>query len=119
MKSRRAGYSLFEVLIAFAILTTVLAALIPGQARLLSRVTKQDDGFLAQDYAYSRMAQIGVTSPHKEGSQTDTYHNWHITEDITKSTLDGTDIEVFKIVVEVQSSSGKPLARVETLRGIN
>ena len=116
MNRRRAGYSLFEVLIAFAILTTVLATLIPGQARLLSRVSQQDVGFLAQDYAYSRMAQIGVTSPLIEGTQTDTYRNWHIVEGITKTTLDGTDIELFKIVIEVQSPSEKQLARVEVMR---
>ena len=118
MNHRRAGYSLFEVLIAFAILTTVLATLIPGQAKLLSRVNQQDERFLAQDYAYSRMAKIGVTSPLTEGSQTDTYRNWHIVEGITKTTLDGTDIEQLKIVIEVQSSGGKQLARVETLRGV-
>lgn len=117
MKLNRAGYSLFEVLIAFAILTTVLAALIPGQARLFSRVTKQEDGFLAQDYAYSRMAQIGVESLLTEGFQIATYRNWQITEDITKMTLINMNIEVFKIVVKVQSLNGKLLAHIETLRG--
>ena len=38
MRQSRAGYSLFEVLIAFAILAMVLSVLIPGQARYLIRL---------------------------------------------------------------------------------
>lgn len=114
--SSRAGYSLFEVLIAFAILTTVLSALIPGQARLLARVTEQDNKFLAQDYAYSRMAQIGITDRMETGHKMDSYRTWNIAEEISQITLDDSDIELLKVIIEVQSASGAILARVESLR---
>lgn len=118
MTPRRAGYSLFEVLIAFAIMTMVLTVLIPGQARLLSRVTGQDDRFLAQDYAYSRMAKIGVVAPIEEGTQTDNYRNWQITEDISETTLDDIDIRLFRISIKVHNQDGTLLANVQTLRVI-
>ncbi|WP_457645936.1 prepilin-type N-terminal cleavage/methylation domain-containing protein [Profundibacter sp.] len=118
MNTRRAGYSLFEVLIAFAILTLVLTALIPGQARLLARVQKQDDSFLAQDYAFSRMAQIGVVTPLAEGTTNETYRDWRIVETMAETRLDEPDIPLYKISIDVLSQSGNTLAHVETLRGI-
>lgn len=118
MKRRTAGYSLFEVLIAFAILTTVLATLIPGQAQLLTRVTQQDDKFLAQDYAYSVASQIGVTNPFTKGTQTRIYRKWQVTEDVIDNSLEGIDAELFQITVTVKSHSGKTLAHIETIRGI-
>lgn len=118
MNHRRAGYSLFEVLIAFAILTMVLSALIPGQAKLLSRVNQQDHKFLALDYAYSRMALIGVTETIASGTSTDNYRNWHISQDVSESVLDGSDTRLFKIMIDVQYQGGETLARVEMLRRV-
>lgn len=116
MNRRRAGYSLLEVLIAFVILTMVLSALIPGQARLLSRIDQQDEKFLAQDYAYSRMAQIGVSETVVSGSSTDRYRNWHIVQNVSETVLDNSDIRLFKIAIDVQTQGGETLTRVETLR---
>lgn len=118
MSHQRAGYSFFEVLIAFAILTMVLSALVPGQARLLSRVNQQDQKFLAQDYAFSLLAQIGVTGPISSGTSTDTYHDWHVILDVSETVLDGHETPLLKIVIDVQSQGGKTLARVETLRSV-
>ena len=118
MNRRRAGYSLFEVLIAFAILTMVLSALIPGQASLLSRVNQQDEKFLAQDYAYSRIALIGVTEAVVSGALTDSYRDWLIVQDISETVLDGSETRLFKIVIDVQSQGSETLARVETLRRV-
>lgn len=116
MNSRRAGYSLLEVLIAFAIMTMVLTALIPGQARLLSRVARQDDQFLVQDYAYSRMAKIGVITPLEEGTQTDSYRSWQIIEEISETVLDGIDIRLFRVSIKVSARDGALLADIQTLR---
>ena len=116
MNSRRAGYSLFEVLIAFAIMTMVLTALIPGQARLLSRVAKQDDRFLAQDYAYSRMAEIGITSPLEEGTLTDKYRDWLIAEEISETSIDSIDTRLFLISIKVRNRDGTLLTDAQTLR---
>lgn len=66
MSSSR-GYSVFEVLIAFAIMSLVLSALIPGQARLLARASSGDQELLALDYAQSRLAQLGVSEPLEPG----------------------------------------------------
>jgi Tfp pilus assembly protein PilV len=118
MNSRRAGYSLFEVLIAFAIMTMVLTALIPGQARLLSRATDQGARFLAQDYAYSRMAKIGVTAPMQEGTLTDSYRNWQITKDISETTLDDLDIRLYRVSISVRNRDGTLLADIQALRVI-
>ena len=55
-----AGYSLFEVLIAFAVMAFVLAALLPGQVRFIAQANDASDSLLAQDFAYSRLARIGL-----------------------------------------------------------
>ena len=117
MNQKRAGYSLFEVLIAFAILTIVLSALIPGQARLMSRISQQDDIFLAQDYAYSRLARIGIVTPLEQGQFQDRYRDWVITEKISETQLDDIPaIRLFRISVQIFSRNGKLLVSSESLR---
>ncbi|WP_339691991.1 prepilin-type N-terminal cleavage/methylation domain-containing protein [Celeribacter baekdonensis] len=77
--SKRAGYSLFEVLIAFAIMTMVLSALIPGQATLLRRSQDAADRVLAMDYAISVIDQIRLEdgegfAPDDQGA----YGTWRV-----------------------------------------
>ncbi|MDA8747771.1 prepilin-type N-terminal cleavage/methylation domain-containing protein, partial [Litoreibacter sp.] len=80
MTTKRSGFSLFEVLIAFAVLSLVLVALIPGQAQLLSRATQSEQQSLAMDYALSRAALLGVTHSLNKGQVHEQYREWTIVE---------------------------------------
>jgi len=84
MKSRR-GYSLFEVLIAFTIMTIVLAALLPGQARLMTRANDADTRLLAFDYALSHMASLGISTPITDGVVQSSYRDWIVVTSTQRS----------------------------------
>lgn len=74
--SSRSGFSLFEVLIAFAILSLVLVALIPGQAQHLARAAQADQQTLAFDFALSKSAELGITAPLVIEQRETNYRNW-------------------------------------------
>lgn len=81
--SRRAGYSLFETLLAFALLAAVLAVLLPGQSQLLKRFSRGSEAVLAQDYTHSLLDLIGLgETPQPRASQF-AYRDWTISQDIT------------------------------------
>ena len=54
----RAGFSLLEVLIAFAVMAAVLGALVPGQAAMAARTGEATGRLLAADYALSRAGAL-------------------------------------------------------------
>lgn len=56
MRRDRQGFSLLEVLIAFAIMAMVFAALLPGQSDLLTRAHRSNDELLAADILASLAA---------------------------------------------------------------
>ena len=56
--SSRAGFSLLEVLIAFAVMAAVLGALVPGQAAMAARTGEAAGRLLAADYALSRAGAL-------------------------------------------------------------
>ena len=58
MTSSRAGFSLLEVLIAFAVMAAVLGALVPGQAAMAARTGEAAERLLAADYALSRAGAL-------------------------------------------------------------
>ncbi len=66
----RAGYSVFEVLVAFGIMALVLSALLPGQAQLLARASGGDEAILAHDFALSRIAHLSAVRPIEPGETT-------------------------------------------------
>ncbi len=80
--TRRAGYSLFEVLLAFAILTTVLAVLLPGQSRLLHRMSQSEHKVLAQDYALSVLDSLGLENPVEPSLSRTTHLDWDVETEI-------------------------------------
>jgi len=117
--TRRAGYSLFEVLIAFAVMTMVLTALLPRQAGLFSRVAQVDERQLAQDFAYSRLDRLGVSDPLQPGITVQAYRDWRLTQTVTETVLPGaSEITAVRILIEIASRSGARLARAETLRAV-
>ena len=62
-KYSRAGFSLLEVLIAFAVMAAVLGALVPGQAAMAARTGEAAERLLAADHALYRLDALGVAEP--------------------------------------------------------
>lgn len=116
MNRDKAGYSLLEVLIAFAIMALVLSVLIPGQARLQIRSGTADETFLATDYALSRLDQLGVSEEISPGIVEKTYRNWQVIQTVSPEAIAGTDSQTFRIILVISNPAGRQLARVEALR---
>lgn len=114
----RAGYSLLEVLIAFMILTLVLAALIPGQSQLLMRATMQEQQSLAHDYALSRIALLGTAEPLALGIVEDRYREWSVLINVQASDVIFTATETLQITVTIRNMQNRQMAQVKTLRAI-
>lgn len=111
--NRAAGYSVFDVLVAFAIMSLVLAALLPGQAKLLSRASETDNVLLAQDFALSRLAELRALEP-VPGQAAQMFGEWTLTERITRKMSNTTlGVDVFDVTIVVSDASGAELARVE------
>ncbi|WP_421700981.1 type IV pilus modification PilV family protein [Aliiroseovarius sp.] len=113
MRQSRAGYSLFEVLIAFAILAMVLSVLIPGQARYLTRTKLNQERVLAMDYAQSVLERGGLSDPLDSPEDRFTYRDWQVTRRVPP--LPGTPPQLH-VTVEVLDASGKSLATLDALR---
>ncbi len=115
---RDAGFSLFEVLVAFAIMTMVLAALLPGQAKFLARASGGDDRLLAQDYALSRIARLGVSEDIAEGATSHALGDWQVIEQASLRTGND-DRLVFDVTVIVRDGVDHELARAVTIRSVD
>lgn len=108
---------MFEVLLAFAVMAMVLAAVLPRQSHLLGRVAQVDERQLAQDYALSRLDRLGVADALRAGVTVEDYRDWQVSLDQTETRLpDLPNAPMLRVVVTVESASGTSLARVETLR---
>jgi len=115
MRQSRAGYSLFEVLIAFAILAMVLSVLIPGQARYLTRTKSSQERVLAADYAQSVLERSGISDPLDSPEDSFTYRTWQVTRRVEP--LPGTPPQL-RVTVEVQDAAGKALATLDAPRSV-
>ena len=67
--TRAGGFSLLEVLAAFVILALVGTALFRVFSGALGNVTASDEYSRATLYAESRLAELGVEAPLREGAQ--------------------------------------------------
>lgn len=112
----QAGYSLVEALIAFVIMTMVLATLIPGQAALLGRASVVEETVLAQDYALSQVARLGIDVPLTPGTTQTTYRDWTIETTVSDAGIVAIGRQMLNIAIEVTDRQGQLLAMVETLR---
>ncbi len=112
----RGGYSLFEVLIAFAIMSVVLAALLPGQAALLARAKNQEQTLLAHEYALSRLAALGIAEDVAMGQVAYDYRDWAVNVFATPGIGSIAFSETQIISVTISDNSGRALASVETAR---
>ncbi|WP_415400590.1 type IV pilus modification PilV family protein [Tateyamaria sp. SN3-11] len=107
--NRRSGYSIIEVLIAFAVMSMTLAVLLPGQTRLLGRAGDAAERALAQDYALSRLDLVRVLGAEAPASS---YGNWRVSEDVAEGPAQRA------VTVSVRSASGRLLAEVTRTYGV-
>ncbi|MCW3783538.1 type IV pilus modification PilV family protein [Defluviimonas salinarum] len=116
MNRGSAGYSLLEVLVAFAIMSMVLAALLPAQSRLLQRSRSADEGLLAQELALSRLAEVGVAIPDPAGVREVPYRRWILREVTVREGLGDGEPDMIRLRVDVLGPDGRLLASEEAVR---
>jgi type II secretory pathway pseudopilin PulG len=113
LRRARAGYSLLEVLVAFAILMMVLAAILPGKTKSLNRIVESEKAVLAQDYALSRLDRFIVAdwpTARSTATLTEVYLDWSVTASArlvdANSLFEGAEfeqqVEVVHFTVEVR-----------------
>lgn len=112
----KSGYSVFEVLLAFTIMSLVLSALLPGQARLLARANDSEASLIAHDYALSRLAHLGTSEPLVAGSSVFQDGELQILQSVTEQADVVTSASTFNILIVVQTAEGKEVARVSAKR---
>ena len=113
--TRRAGYSLFEVLVAFAVMSLVLATLLPGQSAVMTRAATGSERVIAQDYALSLLALADLRDLPQPGRDTQSYRNWQVVRDVTRVPgIDATDW--IDISIEITDQSGRVLASAQARR---
>ena len=109
--TRNQGTSLFEVLVAFAILVAVLAALLPAKTALLARNTDAETALLAQDYALGRLARIEAGADPAVATA-DAFRNWRIQATAVPV---GDPPGLVRIDVMVSTATGREIARATGL----
>ncbi len=113
----RQGYSVFEVLIAFAIMALVLSALLPGQARLLTRASRGGDAVLAYDFARSRLAVLATEQPLEAGETVLEDGDWRAIQTVGfgESSSGAQSVEIMVTVVD---AAGREMATASDQRHI-
>lgn len=111
------GYSLIEVLIAFAIMMMVLAALLPAQTNLLASSHNTEDRQLVAEYALSRLAPLGVTAPLIPSDASGVYQGkWKWSEAVTLNPSSSPEYPVFDIAISITTLHDAPLAALFATR---
>ena len=118
MRRRDAGFTLVEVLVAFTIVTIVLAALyqaIAGAYRGYARAQVREQTLAL---ARAQLEAVGIEGPLQSGESTGTYATgvvWHLTvEPAETSSYKG---RAFRILLEaLDHRGGQPLLRLETFK---
>jgi general secretion pathway protein I len=117
MRRSEAGFTLIEVVVAFAIVTIILAALyqaIAGAWRGYARVQVREETLAL---ARAQLEAIGIEEPLQPGERTGTYATgvaWRLTvEPVATASSRG---RAFSVLLEALDAGGKPLLRLETLK---
>lgn len=114
---KTSGYSLIEVLIAFAIMMMVLAALLPAQTKILASTISLQQRQLAFEYAQSRLAPLGMTAPLTSSTTSGTYQDtWNWSEDISENLLSNAEHPLFDVEITITTIDGHPLAELFAVR---
>lgn len=111
--TQRSGYTLLEVMVAFAIMTAVLAVILPGQSQVLRQSSNAEVAFLAADYAQSRLDRLGVSDLTIPNNLTETYRDWRV----VWTTQPLSDFEgYFAVTITVEDARGLPLATLKSVK---
>jgi general secretion pathway protein I len=117
MKQREAGFTLVEVVVAFAIVALVLGGLYHLMADALRGETRAKVNEQALALASAHLEAIGIDRALEPGDTTGVYATglaWRLTiEPIETLSYRG---QAFRIVLEPLDRSGKPLLRLETFK---
>jgi type II secretory pathway pseudopilin PulG len=113
LNTKSAGYSLLEVLIAFFVMATVLAVLIPEQGGLLQRGRESQAETLAYDYAHSVIASRSVSRELQPDSERFDYRDWSVDVALEELGISTGPMTVFRIEVRVSGSNGRALAHAQ------
>jgi prepilin-type N-terminal cleavage/methylation domain-containing protein len=117
MRQGEAGFTLIEVLVAFAIVALVLAGIYQALAGAYRGETRAQVQERVLALARAHLEAIGIEQPLEPGETTGTYHTglaWHLTVAPVAPLSDKG--QAFHIVLETQGADGRPLLRLETFK---
>jgi len=117
MRRHDAGFTVVEVLVAFAIVTIVLAALyqtVAGAYRGYARVQVREQTLVL---ARAQLEAVGIETPLQPGESTGTYATgvaWHLTvEPVETASYKG---QAFRVLLQALDRGGRSLLRLETFK---
>jgi prepilin-type N-terminal cleavage/methylation domain-containing protein len=116
-RRREAGFTLIEVVVAFVIVTIILAALyqaIAGAWRGYARTQMREQ---ALALARAHLEAIGIEEPLQPGERTGTYTaglTWQLT--VEPAGTESSKGRAFRILLETLDPGGRPLLRLETFK---
>lgn len=117
MRRWDAGFALVEVVVAFAIVTIILAALyqaVAGAYRGYARVQVREHTLAL---ARAQLEAIGIEAPLRPGESSGTYTTgvaWHLTvEPVETASYKGRG---FRVLLQTLDSGGRPLLGLETFK---
>jgi type II secretion system protein I len=117
MRHHDAGFTVVEVLVAFAIVTIVLAALyqtVAGAYRGYARVQVREQTVVL---ARAQLEAVGIETPLQPGESTGTYATgvaWHLTvEPVETASYKG---RAFRVLLQALDRGGQSLLRLETFK---
>lgn len=93
------GFSLLEVLIAFAVMAMVLSVLLPNQSRLGARAASAGETLLARDFAQGLLDSHSIDSSTEQRETQLTYRNWVVVERVEPISSGPTGIVLVTITI--------------------
>jgi len=117
MRRHDAGFTVVEVVVAFAIVTIVVAALYPAIAGAYRSYARAQVREQTMALARAQLEAVGIEGPLQPGESTGRYPTgvaWRLAvEPVDASSHRG---RAFRIVLETLDLGGQPLLRLETFK---